>query len=155
MRVNIQSGDLAQQSMTSMEQQECVGGSIYPSSSWHNSAKLQKDHFVDPIQCQWDIELDHSTAAFQATLITEGIKPAPTTAKNPQANAACERAHSTIGSDTTFENCNKQHACRTQDTTQPESQFFVGVKRRTQKNILPTQNASPAVQNCEAKISSD
>ena len=36
-------------------------------------------------------------AEFQGMLITNGIKPVPTTAKNPQANVVCERMHRTVG----------------------------------------------------------
>ena len=35
--------------------------------------------------------------AFQSMLNIKGIQPVPTTTKNPQANAVCERMHSTIG----------------------------------------------------------
>jgi hypothetical protein len=35
--------------------------------------------------------------AFQSLLITNGIKPVPTTSKNPQANAVAERMHKTVG----------------------------------------------------------
>jgi hypothetical protein len=35
--------------------------------------------------------------AFQSMLHTNGILPVPTTVKNPQANAVCERMHSTVG----------------------------------------------------------
>jgi transposase InsO family protein len=50
-----------------------------------------------PLRCIHDQGGEFSGAAFQATLATEDIQAVPTTVKNPQSNAICERMHKTCG----------------------------------------------------------
>ncbi len=49
-----------------------------------------------PMQCIFDQGGEFTGVGFQQMLHKHGIKPHPTTAKNPQANAICERLHLTI-----------------------------------------------------------
>jgi hypothetical protein len=49
-----------------------------------------------PLSCIFDAGTEFK-AEFLACLIRNGIQPAPITVKNPQANAICERLHSTVG----------------------------------------------------------
>lgn len=49
-----------------------------------------------PISCIFDAGTEFK-AEFLQCLIRNGIKPSPITVKNPQANAICERLHSTVG----------------------------------------------------------
>jgi len=49
-----------------------------------------------PMHCIFDQGGEFIGVGFQQMLHKHGIKPHPTTAKNPQANAICERLHQTI-----------------------------------------------------------
>jgi len=49
-----------------------------------------------PMHCIFDQGGEFIGAGFQAVLHRHGIHPHPTTSKNPQANAICERLHQTI-----------------------------------------------------------
>jgi len=49
-----------------------------------------------PIECIFDQGGEFIGQAFQQVLQTHGIQPKPTTVKNPQANAICERLHQTV-----------------------------------------------------------
>ena len=49
------------------------------------------------MSCIYDPGPEFIGHSFQQCLQRNGIQPAPTTVKNPQANAVCERLHSTVG----------------------------------------------------------
>jgi len=49
------------------------------------------------MSCIYDPGSEFIGAPFQACLDRNGIQRAPSTVKNPQSNAVCERLHSTIG----------------------------------------------------------
>ena len=49
-----------------------------------------------PVECIFDQGGEFIGQAFQQVLQTHGIQPKPTTVKNPQANAICERLHQTV-----------------------------------------------------------
>ena len=49
-----------------------------------------------PLRVIHDLGKEFAGASFQSTLIINGIKPCPTTVKNPQANDICERVHQTV-----------------------------------------------------------
>jgi hypothetical protein len=49
-----------------------------------------------PLRVIHDLGGEFAGAYFQSTLVRNGILPRPTTVKNPQANAVCERVHQTI-----------------------------------------------------------
>jgi transposase InsO family protein len=49
-----------------------------------------------PIECIFDQGGEFIGRPFQQVLLTHGILPRPTTVKNPQANAICERLHQTV-----------------------------------------------------------
>jgi hypothetical protein len=53
-------------------------------------------HYLCPLQCIFDQDGKFTGRPFQSMLIQNGIHQVPTTVKNPQANAVCERMHSTI-----------------------------------------------------------
>ena len=50
-----------------------------------------------PVSCIYDPGPEFIGEPFQECLQRNGIQPSPTTVKNPQANAVCERLHSTVG----------------------------------------------------------
>ena len=50
-----------------------------------------------PLRCIHDNGGKFLGAAFQQVLAVNGIKDVPTTVKNPQSNAICERMHQTAG----------------------------------------------------------
>jgi transposase InsO family protein len=50
-----------------------------------------------PMSCIYDPGAEFIAHPFQNCLRRNGIEPAPSTVKNPQSNAVCERLHSTIG----------------------------------------------------------
>ena len=51
-----------------------------------------------PNKCIFDRGGEFIGPEFQSLLDQAGIKPKPTTVKNPEANSVCERMHDTIGS---------------------------------------------------------
>ena len=53
--------------------------------------------YPKPVRVVFDHGGEFVGATFQSMLITNGIEPRPTTAKNPQSNAVCERMHKTVG----------------------------------------------------------
>jgi hypothetical protein len=50
-----------------------------------------------PLHCTYDQGTEFTGLQFQNTLNNHEIQPHPTTAKNPQANAICERLHQAVG----------------------------------------------------------
>jgi hypothetical protein len=50
-----------------------------------------------PLCCIHDPSTEFTGANFQVALTALNIEPVPTTVKNPQANAICERMHNTCG----------------------------------------------------------
>ena len=53
--------------------------------------------YPHPLRCIHDPGTEFTGIHFQSMLTMNGIQSVPTTAKNPQANAICERLHLTIG----------------------------------------------------------
>jgi hypothetical protein len=53
-------------------------------------------HYTRPLRCIFDQCGEFTGRPFQSMLIQNGIQQVPTTVKNPQANAVCERMHCTI-----------------------------------------------------------
>jgi transposase InsO family protein len=53
--------------------------------------------YPKPTRVVFDHGGEFTGATFQSLLLTQQIKPCPTTAKNPMANAIAERSHKTIG----------------------------------------------------------
>ena len=66
----------------------------------HAGFKLEQcwlSRYPRPLRCIHDPGLEFVGADFQAILHQLDIQPVPTTVKNPQANAICERMHKTVG----------------------------------------------------------
>jgi len=52
--------------------------------------------YPKPLRVVHDQGSEFSGLEFQHMLTINGIKPAPTSVRNPQANAVCERMHKTV-----------------------------------------------------------
>ena len=66
----------------------------------HAAFKLEQcwfSRYPRPLRCIHDPGKEFVGANFQAVLHSLDIQPVPTTVKNPQANAICERMHKTCG----------------------------------------------------------
>jgi len=73
---------------------------IEEATSPHVAMKFENEwlsRYPKPVVCIHDPGREFVGMTFQTMIIKNGIQPQPTTVKNPQANAVCERMHSTIG----------------------------------------------------------
>ena len=73
---------------------------IEEKTSEHIAMKFENEwlaRYPRPMQCIHDPGTEFVGLPFQSTCIMNGIQPLPTTVKNPQSNAVCERMHATIG----------------------------------------------------------
>jgi transposase InsO family protein len=73
---------------------------IHNQSSSHVSLKFKNEYlscYPRPLRCIHDNGPEFQGPEFQLCLAVNGIKDVPTTVKNPQANAICERLHQVVG----------------------------------------------------------
>ena len=107
-------------------------------------------HFVNewlsrypkPSRVIFDQGKEFTGRAFQSMLIQNGIKPVPTTVKNPQANAVVERLHLTIGDQIRSQAhgnppTNVETAVEYADTILKSAQYAMRTAVHTTLNVSP------------------